>query len=132
MYGMSVLHLVTLVLEGLMGAVTAFAAYSLITGKPASIARAHEVLNYPGWFWFLAKIVATIGAVGLFVGLVYPLVGAAAAAWMVAYFIVATGAHVVRKDMANLGMPIAFLVFAVGLVALRWGEATPILATVGL
>jgi hypothetical protein len=59
-------------------------------------------------------------------------VGAAAALWMVAYFIGATGAHVVRKDMANLGMPIVFLALAVGLVALRWGDATPALAAVGL
>lgn len=129
---MSVLHIVALVLEGLMGALTAFAAYSMITSKPASIAKAHEALNYPGWFWLVAKMVATIGAVGLFAGLVYPAVGAAAALWMVAYFIVATGAHVVRKDMTNLGMPIAFLVLAVGLFALRWGDATPVLAAVGL
>ncbi len=129
---MSVLHIVALVLEGLMGAFTAFAAYSMITSKPARLAKTREALNYPGWFWLLAKIVATIGAVGLFVGLVDPAVGAAAALWMVAYFIVATGAHVVRKDMANLGMPIAFLVLAVGLVALRWGDATPVLAAVGL
>jgi hypothetical protein len=129
---MSVLHIVALVLEGLMGAVAAFAAYSLITGKPASIARTLEALNYPGWFWLLAKIVATIGAVGLFVGLVYPTVGAVAALWMVAYFIVATGAHVARKDIANLVMPISLLVLAVGLVALRWGDATPVLAAVGM
>jgi hypothetical protein len=129
---MSVLHIVSLVLEGLMGSVAAFAAYSLITGKPANVARTLEALNYPGWFWLMAKFLATIGAVGLFAGLVYPAVGAAAALWMVAYFIVATGAHVVRKDIANLGMPIAFLVLAVGLVALRWGDATPVLATVGL
>lgn len=129
---MSVLHIVALVLEGLMGALTAFAAYSLITGKPASIARTREALNYPGWFWLLAKIVAAIGAIGLLVGLVNPAVGAAAALWMVAYFIVATGAHVVRKDLANLGMPIVFLLLSVGLVALRWGDATPVLAAVGL
>ena len=75
---------------------------------------------------------ATIGAIGLFVGLVVPAVGAAAAIWMVAYFIVATFTHLVRKDMANLGMPIVFLVIFVGLVALRWSDATPILAAVGL
>ncbi len=129
---MSVLHIVTLALDGLMGGFTAFAAYSMITNKPASIAKTREALNYPGWFWVLAKIVATIGAVALFTGLVNPVVGAAAALWMVAYFTVATGAHVVRKDMANLGMPIAFLVFAVGLVALQWGGVTPVLAAVGL
>lgn len=129
---MSVLHIAALVLEGLMGAFTAFAAYSLITGKPASVAKTREALRYPSWFWLLAKIVATIGAVGLFAGVVYPAVGAAAALWMVAYFIVATGAHVVRKDMVNVGMPIAFLVLAAGLVALRWSDAIPVLAAVGL
>jgi DoxX-like protein len=74
---------------------------------------------------------ATISAIGLLVGLVIPVVGAAAALWMVGYFVVATLTHVVRKDMVHLDMPLLFFAIVVGLGVLRWGDATPILAFVG-
>ncbi len=131
-YQMStVLSIVALVLEALLGAFTAYAAYGMFTGAPM-IAKIREKLQYPNWFWLLANIVAPIGAVGLFVGLGIPSVGAAAALWMVCYFIVASGAHLVRKDMANLGPPLVFLALSVALVALRWGEAASLRALVGL
>ena len=129
---MSVLHIAALVLEALMGAFTAYAAYSLFTMTPPSMAKAREALHYPRWYWNLAGVVATIGAIGLFVGLAVPAVGAAAAIWMVAYFIVATFTHLIRSDMANLGMPILFLLIFVGLVALRWSDTTTLLAAAGL
>ncbi len=131
------LSIVALVLEAVFGVFTAYAAYSLFTGTPPSVAKVREALHYPSWFWLLAKIAATTGAVGLLVGLGFAVmgfavIGAAAALWMVAYFVVATLAHVIRKDMANLSMPISFLVIAVALVALRWGGVTQLLAVVHL
>ena len=128
----TVLPIVALVLEGLMGVFAAYAAYSLFTMTPPSLAKQREALHYPRWYWNLAGVMATIGAIGLFVGLVVPAVGAAAAIWMVCYFIVATLTHLVRGDMANLAMPIIFLVVFVGLVALRGSDVTTLLAAVGL
>jgi uncharacterized membrane protein YphA (DoxX/SURF4 family) len=126
------LHTVVLVLEALLGVFSVYAAYSLFTQTPKSIAQARMALRYPAWYWVLAGVMATIGAIGLFVGLAFPVVGAVAALWMVAYFVVATLTHLLRKDLASLGMPILFLAVFVGLIALRWSDTAPLLAFVGL
>lgn len=110
----------------------AYAAYTLFAWTPPSLAKAREALHYPRWYWVLAGIVATIGALGLLAGLFIPAVGAAAALWMVAYFVVATFTHVFRKDMKSLGMPLLFFAIFVGLVVLRWADAAPLRALVGL
>jgi uncharacterized membrane protein YphA (DoxX/SURF4 family) len=128
---MSVLQIVTLVLEAILGLFTAYAAYSLFTWTPPSVAKMREALHFPRWYWALAGFVATVGAIGLFAGLAFPPVAALAALWMVAYFVVATSTHLVRKDFASLGMPLLFLAIFVGLLVLRWPDATPVLALVG-
>lgn len=129
---MSIQHIATLVLEGLLGLFSAYAAYSLFTSTPPSVAKAREALRYPRWYWLLAGCVASAGAIGLFVGLVVPVIGAVAAAWMVAYFIVAMLTHLVRLDLKSLGMPLVFLLIFGGLLLLRWSDARPILSAVGL
>lgn len=128
---MSILHIVVLVLEVLLAVFSAYAAYSLFASTPPNIAKAREALHYPRWYWVLAGILATIGAIGLLVGLGFPVIGAAAAAWMAAYFVVATLTHVVRRDMASLGVPLVLLAVFVGLATLWWADGTPLLALVG-
>lgn len=128
---MSFLQIATLVVEALLGVLSAYAAYTLFAWTPPMITKARDALHYPRWYWVLAGIAATIGALGLFVGLWFPVVGAGAAVWMVAYFVVATLTHLIRKDLATLGMPLLFLVICLGLTALRWGDAKPLLALVG-
>ncbi len=129
---MSIQHIATLVFEGLLGLFSAYAAYSLFTATPPSMAKARAALRYPRWYWVLAGCVASVGAIGLFVGLAIPVIGAAAAAWMVAYFVVALCTHLVRLDLKSLGMPLVFLAICSGLLLLRWSDATPILSAVGL
>ena len=75
---------------------------------------------------------ASAGAIGLYVCLAIPVVGAVAAAWMVAYFVVALLTHLVRTDLKSLGFPFVFLAVFVGLLLLRWADAGPALALVGL
>ena len=120
-------HLAILIFEALLGVFTAYAAYSLFMQTPPSLAKARAALGIPRWFWLLAGVVATLGAAGLFVGLIVPVVGAVAALWMVAYFIVATLTHVTHRDFANVAPALIFLVVFVGLAALRWGDLAPIL-----
>ncbi len=121
-------HLAILIFEALMGLFTAYSAYSLFAWTPASIAKAREALHIGRWFWLLAGVVATFGAAGLFTGLAVPVVGALAALWMVAYFIVAALVHITHRDIANLAAPLIFLVIFVSLAALRWSDMAPLLA----
>lgn len=129
---MSIQHIATLVLEGLLGLFSAYAAYSLFASTPPSVAKAREALRYPRWYWVLAGCVASAGAIGLLVGLAIPIIGAVAAAWMVAYFVVAMLTHLVRLDLKSLGIPLVFLVICGALLLLRWSDARPILTAIGL
>lgn len=128
---MSVLLIIALILEGALGALMAYVAYTLFAWKPGALTTAREALHYPRWYWVLAGITAAIGAIGLLVGLGIPGVAMAALAWMVAYFIVAAITHLIRRDMAGLGAPLLFLVIVAGLIALRWSDAAPLLALAG-
>jgi len=119
------------VLEALLGVFSLYTAYSLFAQKPESLAKQRAALHYPRWYWVLAGSVATIGGVGLLVGLGIPAVGALAAAWMIAYFIVATLTHALRKDFAGLALPAIIACVFVALTALRWSDLTPVLSLIG-
>ena len=128
---MSLPQIATLLFEVLFGLFSAYTAYSLFAWTPPSIAKAREALHYPRWYWVLAGCMATIGALGLLVGLFFPVIGALAAAWMVAYFVVATFTHLLRKDFTGFAMPLIFLILPLGLFVLRWAEFASILAASG-
>lgn len=123
----TIMQIAILILEGLLGLFTAFTAYGLFYQTPPSMAAIRKALNYPRWYWLLAGVVATIGAVGLLVGLAIAQVGALACVWMVCYFIVATITHLLRRDFRNVAPPVVFLAICVALVALRWGDLAPLL-----
>lgn len=127
---MSIQHLAALVLEAVFALFTMFVVYAQATRMPA-IVKSREHLHYPQWYWNLSTVLAVLGALGLLVGLFIPVVGAAATLWMVAYFVVAALTHLSKADVKG-GVPaLLFLVFSVGLVTLRWADASPILALVG-
>lgn len=128
---LSVMQIATLVLEALLGVFIAYAAYTLFAWTPPSVTKVRDALHYPRWYWVLAGVMAIIGAIGLFAGLFIPVAGAVAAIWLVAYFVVATFSHLVRKDMVGFTYPLVFLVASVGLVALRWADMTPALGLIG-
>ena len=125
---MSILHIVALLLETLLGLFMAYAAYSLFSRTPPSVAKAREAPGYPHWYWTLAGCVATISAIGL---LALPVVAGIAIVWTIAYFVVATFTHLLRKDYAGGTMPLFFLVPVLGLLVLQWATLTPILAALG-
>lgn len=127
-----ILHIATLALEGLLGLFIAYAAYTLFAWTPPSLTKAREQLRYPRWYWVLAGVVAAVGALALLAGLAIPVVGALAAAWMVAYFVVANLTHLIRLDVRHLGFPLFFLAASLGLLLLRWGDAALLVAFVGL
>jgi hypothetical protein len=128
---MALLHIIVLIFEGLLGVFSIYTAYSLFSWTPPTLAKAREALHYPRWYWMLAGVVASIGGIGLFVGLAIPAIGALAAVWMIAYFVVATFTHLLRKDVAAIGIPIFFLVLFLGLTALRWSDLTLVLSSIG-
>lgn len=129
---MSIAQIAALAIEAFLGLLIAYAAYSIFAWTPGtSLTKAREALHYPRWYWVLAGIVGAIGAILLLAGLFLPQVGVIAALWMIAYFVVASFTHLLRKDFAGFGMPVLFLLISGGLLALRWGDAAPLLAMIG-
>lgn len=123
----TVRRFVALALEALLGVIMAIVAYDQFTMSPPSFAQPMEALHYPGWYWQLATVLAIIGVIGLLVGLFNRTVGAAAALWMICYFIAATFTHLLRGDLKDLGLPLSFLAFSAIIVALRWSDVTALL-----
>lgn len=125
-------NIVVLLLEGLMGLFMAYTAYTLFAWTPPMITKVRDAMRYPRWWWVLAGCVATLGAIGLLVGLFIPTVGVIAIMWVIAYFVVATLSHLVRKDWVNFAQPLLFLAIIAVLLWLRWADAAPLRALVGM
>jgi len=125
----SVVQIGTLIFEGVFALFTVYAAYSLFTRTPPALAKQREAMRLPRWFWLLAGTVATIGAAGLFTGLVNPLVGGLAAVWMVCYFIVAALVHITRNAVRDIAPALVFLAISAALVAVHWSDLAPLLAS---
>lgn len=123
----TLIHIGTLIFQGLLGLFMAYAAYSLYTWTPPALAKMREALHLPRWFWLLAGTVATIGAASLLIGLIVPAVAAFASLWLIAFFVVATLTHVLKNDMRNAPPAVVFLVLALLLAALNWGNLAPLL-----
>jgi uncharacterized membrane protein YphA (DoxX/SURF4 family) len=123
---------VTFILEALLGLFMLYTAYTLFAWTPEVITKARDALNYPHWYWLLAGVLAVISAIALLVGLFVPVVGAFGAWWTVVYFLVASLSHVIRLDWANFYLPLIFLLPFLLLMWLRWDDAKPIRARVGM
>jgi hypothetical protein len=123
---------VTFILEALLGLFMLYTAYTLFAWTPEVITKARDALNYPQWYWQLAGVLAVISAIALLVGLFVPVIGAFGVWWTVAYFLVASLSHVIRLDWANFYLPLIFLLPFLLLMWLRWDDARPIRARVGM
>jgi uncharacterized membrane protein YphA (DoxX/SURF4 family) len=119
-------------LQALLGLFMLYTTYTLFSWTPELITKSRDALNYPRWYWVLAGVLALISAISLLVGLFIPILGAFGALWTVAYFIVATATHILRADWANFSAPLIFLALFVILAWLRWDDAKPIRAAVGV
>ena len=108
-----------LAFEGLFGLFMAYAVFLNFSNSPMLVKRWAE-LGMPRWYSLLA-------------GDFFPMVGALAALWIVAYFLVATLTHVVLRDkLSSISIPLVFLALAIGLAALRWPDLAPALGTLHL
>jgi DoxX-like family len=64
-------------------------------------------------------VVKAIGALGLLIGFVVPMIGVAAAIGLVLFFVCAIPTHLRVRDFAHVAYPAAFLLLALGSLVLR-------------
>lgn len=129
---MSVLQIVALVVEALLGLFSLYIAYTMFAWTPESVTKQRDALHYPRWYWVLAGVLVAIGGIGLLAGLFFPTIAALAVLWMVAYFIVAALTHLIRADFVGFTFPLVFLALFAALAWLHWGDAQPVLALIGM
>ena len=107
----------------LAAAITAYAAY-------VDFRRAEWVLenmtNYgvPHSWLFLLGVLKAAGALGLVIGIAVPLIGAAAAIGLLAYFVGAIVTVVRARWYSHIGYPLIFLLPPVGSLVLLLGSAS--------
>jgi hypothetical protein len=86
------------------------AALNFVGAESVKVAASHVQLS-PKWMVPLGTLLAS-GALGLLIGLAVPVLGTAAAAGLVLYFVCALGAHLRVRDR-HVAAAISFLVLAV-------------------
>lgn len=101
----------------LAAAANSYAATTDIVRSEQILANMTRLGTPHSWLYPLCALKAA-GAVGLLVGIGVPLIGIAAAAGLVLYFVGAIVAHV-RVRWYALAFPAAFLLLAVGSLVLR-------------
>jgi len=90
------------------------------------VTNAAKVGVPPSWLLPLGFL-KLAGAIGLIVGIVTPLIGAAAAAGLVLFFVCATFAHLRVSWYSTLPVPLTFLLFAAAALILRLASADGLL-----
>jgi DoxX-like family len=106
------------VVSVLLAALITFAAVRKLGHRPEVVATYVRVGVPEDRLDRLAVILLT-GAAGLVAGLAWAPLGVAAAAGVVAYFVLAVAAHVRAGDAAKLPAPVVILALGVAALALR-------------
>jgi hypothetical protein len=101
-----------------LAALLVFTAVRKIGHRPEVVATYTRV-GVPAERLTLLAGVLFAGAAGLLLGLVWAPLGVAAAAGLVAYFVLAVGAHVRAGDLANLPVPLVYLGLSIAALVLR-------------
>jgi hypothetical protein len=108
----------TAVVSVLLAVLLVVAAARKLGHRPAVVATYRRVGVPPERLNQLAVLLLA-GAAGLVVGLWWEPVGIAAAAALVAYFLLAIGVHVRARDTANVPMPALYLALSAAALTLH-------------
>jgi hypothetical protein len=106
------------VVSVLLAALLVVAAARKLGHRPAVVATYRRV-GVPEERLNQLAVLLLAGAAGLVLGLWWTPVGVAAAAALVAYFLLAIGAHLRSGDTANVPMPVLYLALSVAAITLH-------------
>jgi DoxX-like family len=102
----------------LLAVVITFSATLKLTHRPAVVESYRKAGVPEAWLNGLAALLFAAAA-GLIVGLWWPIAGIAAAAGLVAYFVLAVGFHIRSNDTAHVVTPAALVLIAAAVAALH-------------
>ena len=108
-----------LVITILLAALVLFSGIGKIRRDPRIVRVIHEIVGVPLKYFPLLIACEFAGALGLVVGIWWPLVGVAAGIGLVLYFVGATVSHLRVGDVKGIGPAAFILVVAAAALALR-------------
>ena len=108
-----------LVITILLSAMVAFSGIGKIRRDPRIVQVIHEVIGVPLKYFPLLAACELAGALGLVLGIWWPLLGVAAGIGLVIYFVGASVSHLRVGDVKGIGPAAFILVVAAAALALR-------------
>ena len=97
----------------IVAAIVAFSGFMKIRRDPYVVRIIHEIVGVPLAYFPLLAACEFVGALGLVLGIVWPLLGIAAGVGLALYFFAAILAHLRVRDFKGVG-PAFFMLVAVG------------------
>ncbi len=113
------MHAAYLVITLLFALMVSYSGAGKIRRDPLQVRVVHETVGVPLKYFPLLAACEFAGAVGLVVGIWWPLIGIAAGIELVLYFVGAVVSHLRVGDVKGVGSAAFMLVLAAGALALR-------------
>lgn len=113
------MHTAYLVITPVFAFMVLFSGLGKIRRDPLPVRVVHETVGVPLKYFPLLAACEFAGAVGLIVGIWWPLIGIAAGVGLVLYFVGAVVSHLRVGDVKGIGSAAFMLVTAAGALALR-------------
>jgi uncharacterized membrane protein YphA (DoxX/SURF4 family) len=113
------MHIAYLVITSLFAAMVAFSGLGKIRRDPHQMRVIHETVGVPLKYFPLLAACEFSGALGLVLGIWWPILGVAAAIGLILYFVGATVSHLRVSDVKGIGPPAFMLVVAAAALATR-------------
>ena len=113
------MHIAYLVITLVYALLAAFSGVGKIRRDPRQVKVVHETVGVPLKYFPLLAVGEFAGAVGIVVGIWWPLIGIAAGIGLVLYFVGAIVSHLRVGDVKGIGGAAFMLVLAAGTLALR-------------
>jgi uncharacterized membrane protein YphA (DoxX/SURF4 family) len=113
------MHTAYLVITLVFALIVAYSGVGKIRRDPLPVRVVHETVGVPLKYFPLLAACEFVGAVGLVVGIWWPLIGIAAGIGLVLYFVGAIVSHLRVGDVKGIGSAAFMLMLAAGALALR-------------
>ena len=113
------MHVAYLLITSLFAAMVAFSGLGKIRRDPHQMRVIHETVGVPLKYFPLLAACEFSGALGLVLGIWWPILGVAAAIGLILYFVGATVSHLRVNDVKGIGPPAFMLVVAAAALATR-------------
>lgn len=113
------MHTAYLVITLVFAVMVSYSGVGKIRRDPLQVRVVHETVGVPLKYFALLAACEFAGALGLVVGIWWPLIGMAAGIGLVLYFVGAIVSHLRVGDVKGSGSAAFMLVLAAGAIALR-------------